>query len=366
VNAAFSAFLDLLRILAASTVFASHAALYRIGPHPALQSWAHDGVIGFFVLSGYLVSYSALKRERTAGGYALARAARIYSVALPALAITLALDYAGRAIDPAYYREYLYEGALYYFPFFLLFASDLWFLSETAFSNVPFWSLCYEVWYYVLFGVVAFSAGRTRTSLIALVLLIMGPKLWLLLPLWALGSAILRLHGRVRLGAGAARLLLLLALAGFLALKVWRLDDALDDWVNAALGGFPEQRLRYSKWFLGDYLVGGCFGLAIFAARDAALGALGRPATKRALSEAASYTFTLYLLHFPLLLFFSVALGHDTDSPASLAVLVGATLAGVILIARFTEHRKDVFKRAILAMAAPFTVPHSRRGAAGE
>jgi peptidoglycan/LPS O-acetylase OafA/YrhL len=323
-------------------------------------------VIAFFVLSGYLVTYSALERERSAAGYALARAARIYSVALPALVLTLALDYAGQAIRPQLYRDYLYEGAIYYFPFFLLFLSDIWFLSETAFSNVPFWSLCYEVWYYVLFGVVAFAGGRTRLVLAGIVLLIMGPKLWLLLPLWALGSLILRLHGRMRLGMGAARILLLLALAAFAALKLWRIDDALDGWMDAALGGFPEDRLRYSKWFLGDYLVGACFGLAIFAARDAGLGLLGRPAARRTLSEAASYTFTLYLLHYPLLLFFSVALRHDKASAFSLVLLVCATLAAVVLIARFTEHRKDVFRRAILALASPFAAAQGRRGAASE
>jgi peptidoglycan/LPS O-acetylase OafA/YrhL len=363
VNPGFSAFLDLLRILAAATVFVSHAAIYRVGPDTALQSWAHDGVIAFFVLSGYLVTYSAIERERSAAGYALARAARIYSVALPALALTLALDYAGQAIRPELYRDYLYEGAAYYFPFFLLFASDLWFLAETAFSNVPFWSLCYEVWYYVLFGVVAFSAGRLRVLLAALVLLIMGPKLWLLLPLWALGSWVRRLHRRTRLEVGSARLLLLLAFAAFAVLKFWRLDDALDAWVNAALGGFPAQHLRYSKWFLGDYLVGGSMALAIFAARDAGLGALGRAATKRALAQAASYTFTLYLLHFPLLVFFSVALGHDPNSAASLIVLVCATLAAVILVAHFTEHRKDVFRRAIVAALAPFALANARRAA---
>ena len=362
-NPGFSGFLDLLRILAAASVFVSHAAIYRIGLDATLQGWAHDGVIAFFVLSGYLVSYSAIERERSFASYALARAARIYSVALPALVLTLALDYAGQAIRPDLYMDYLYEGAVYYFPFFLLFASDLWFLAETAFSNVPFWSLCYEVWYYVLFAVVAFSAGRQRLLLVALVLLIMGPKLWLLLPLWALGSWILRLHGRIRLDAGLARVLLLLAFAAFAALKLWRLDDALDAWANAVLGGFPAEHLRYSKWFLGDYLVGGAIGLAIFAARDAGLGALGRAATKRALAQAASYTFTLYVLHFPLLLFFSVAFAHDPRSASSLVLLICATLAAVVLVAHLTEHRKGAVRRAMAATLAQLAPVNARRAA---
>lgn len=364
---AFSAFLDFLRILAAGAVFASHAALYwNDGPNESLQGWAHDGVIAFFVLSGYLVSYSAFTRDRGFASYALARAARIYSVALPALVLTLGLDYLGQQIRPDLYRHYVYEGALYYFPFFLLFGSDLWFISETAFSNVPFWSLCYEVWYYVLFGVVAFGRGRARLALAALVLLIMGPKLWLLLPLWALGSWILRLHGRMRIGPAPARLLFLAALAGLAALKYWRIDDALDGWLDQALGGFASHRLRYSQWFLGDYLVGGCIGLAIFAARDAGFRWFGRPAAKGALSQAASYTFTLYLLHYPMLLFLSAALGHEPGSPVSLGLLVALTLVAVIAVAPFTEHRKDAYRQALLLLLAPLAALHARRQPAGE
>ena len=363
---AYSAFLDLLRILAAGVVFASHAALFRTGPDPALASWAHDGVIAFFVLSGYLVTYSATERDRGLGRYALARAARIYSVALPALLLTLALDYAGRSLEPQAYRSYQYEQPLLYLPFFLAFASDLWFLTETAFSNVPFWSLCYEVWYYVLFGVVAFLAGRRRIVLAALVLLVMGPKLWLLLPLWALGSWLFRLHRRSALGVGSARLLALLAVAGLVAVKLAGLDDAIDAWLNAALGGWPSHNLRYSRGFLGDYVVGGLIGLAIFAARDAELRVLGLPAIRRALSAAASCTFTLYLLHYPLLLFFSVTFFHDRKSLAGLALTVAATLVAVVAVAQVTERRKDSYRRAIAFAAASFAAPPFRGRGAGE
>src|SRR5690606_37007061 len=147
------------------------------------------------------------------------------------------------------------------FPYFVAFGSDLWFMAEDAFSNVPFWSLCYEVWYYVLFGAAAFGRGRARLLLVGLVLLIMGPRLWLLLPLWALGSWLYRLHGRTQLDRGVARSLLLLALAAFATLKVWRVDSALDAWLNGALGGLLSSHFRYSQWFLGDYLVGGAIGL---------------------------------------------------------------------------------------------------------
>lgn len=363
-NPAFSGFLDLLRILAAGAVFASHAAIYGAGPRSALQAWAHDGVIAFFVLSGYLITWSALERDRCLSGFVYARAGRIYSVALPALLITLALDFAGQAMRPDLYAQYQYDRPILYFAFFLAFASDLWFLSETAFSNVPFWSLCYEVWYYALFGVLAFCAGWARWALALVILLVMGPKLWLLLPLWALGSWLCLQHRRTQLAPTHARALLLLATTSFAALKLSGLDGVVDAWVAAALDGFPGRHLRYSQWFAGDYLVGGTIALAIFSARDADLGWLSRPRLKRALSAAASCTFTLYLLHFPLLLFFSVLFRHERgDSPLSLAAMVAATLAFVVAVAPFTEHRKDVFRRAIQAALSPIA---TRPGAPGE
>ena len=52
---------------------------------------AHTAVIVFFVLSGFVISWAA-ERDGTAREYILNRASRIYSVALPALALTWLTD----------------------------------------------------------------------------------------------------------------------------------------------------------------------------------------------------------------------------------------------------------------------------------
>ncbi len=117
--------------------------------------------------------------------YILNRASRIYSVALPALALTwltdnyLLLHYPGTLG-----ALYQYAAPWKYLPLFLSFSNDFWFLSEDAFSNIPYWSLCYEVWYYVVFGALVFGRGFWRWGIAIAALLLMGPRLWLLWPIW--------------------------------------------------------------------------------------------------------------------------------------------------------------------------------------
>jgi membrane-bound acyltransferase YfiQ involved in biofilm formation len=77
----FSTFLDLIRFSAAVIVFLGHLSDSRFGGEvlrPFLPL-AKSAVIAFFVLSEYVVSWSAT-RERTATDFAVNRVARIYSV----------------------------------------------------------------------------------------------------------------------------------------------------------------------------------------------------------------------------------------------------------------------------------------------
>jgi peptidoglycan/LPS O-acetylase OafA/YrhL len=149
-----SAFIDLLRLSAAAVVFLAHLSSFDAGGRslPVTGTLAHSAVVVFFVISGYVIA-SAARRDGSAAGYAVSRAARIYSVALPALALTFILDVATGN------TSYQHAQPWKYLPLFLGFATDWWFLTENAFSNVPYWSLSYEVWYYVIFGIALFARG---------------------------------------------------------------------------------------------------------------------------------------------------------------------------------------------------------------
>jgi peptidoglycan/LPS O-acetylase OafA/YrhL len=104
-TSAVSLYLDALRFGAAFTVFLSHYGTGRIsgGMFWYLADYGRTAVLVFFVLSGYVIAWVTEAREPTIEEYALSRAARLYSVIIPAFILTAALDYTGRAIDPRLY-----------------------------------------------------------------------------------------------------------------------------------------------------------------------------------------------------------------------------------------------------------------------
>jgi peptidoglycan/LPS O-acetylase OafA/YrhL len=338
-----SAFLDLTRTLAAFTVFLAHLFQPQFGG-TALSVFgelAHSAVIVFFVLSGFVISRAA-ERNRGAREYILNRASRIYSVALPALALTWITDNLLILYYPGTINLlYQYAAVWKYLPLFLTFSTDFWFLSEDAFSNIPYWSLCYEVWYYVIFGVLIFGRGFWRWGIAIACLLMMGPRLWLLWPIWLAGAY---LHRLPPLPRGTSRALLFLSLSGLAALKVSGLEDFLNNLVDQVTGGFATAHLRYSRFFLGDYLVAILVAGAIHAARGADMAALAR--AQKPIAAAASISFSMYLLHYPLFLFFGALFPRQ-------AFIVGLLTLSVIIVFGVTFERHKTLLKAVFAALWP-------------
>src|ERR1700691_426345 len=101
-NRETSLYLDAVRFFAALTVFVAHisGARFTAGLFWRTEPYANEAVIVFFVLSGFVIAYVAERSEVTPRAFAIARLARIYSVALPALVMTFALDAIGPARPP--------------------------------------------------------------------------------------------------------------------------------------------------------------------------------------------------------------------------------------------------------------------------
>ena len=115
-------------------------------------------MIAFFVLSGYVMAYVTSTTERTVSIYAAARISRVYSLCLLAVLVTPILDIAGRSFSPEIYAQELVPSN---YPFIrilmsLAFLGQTWVLDMATFSNGPYWSLNYEVWYYIWFGLMVF------------------------------------------------------------------------------------------------------------------------------------------------------------------------------------------------------------------
>ena len=183
--------LDTLRILAATAVFLGHTNFPwffgggEIGPNNG-----QDYVVIFFVLSGFVIAWSIdRKKELTFSQYTFDRLTRLWSVALPALIVGVALDFWGRSINLETYQHIF---AARYLEAKILVSSvfmhESWFFSVRPGSNGPFWSLSYEFLYYMIFGSIMLLPSL-KCKLIGglLWILIAGPKILLLFPCWLIG-----------------------------------------------------------------------------------------------------------------------------------------------------------------------------------
>jgi peptidoglycan/LPS O-acetylase OafA/YrhL len=197
-NRATSLYLDLVRFCAAASVMVGHLAGTRFtgGFLWQLAPLMEEAVAVFFVLSGFVIAYTTEARETSAPSYIVARTAHICSVAIPALVATFALDALGRAFAPGEYSAtwgYVADGRVWQALSGLTFTNEIRFARVSVGSMLPYWSLGYEVWYYVLFGVAIFAPRRWRAPGIAAVLLLVGPRIAVMFPLWLLGVGAYRL-----------------------------------------------------------------------------------------------------------------------------------------------------------------------------
>lgn len=297
-DARFSLYLDVARAGAALAVVVAHFRFFGIfddAQCALIPDYGRVAVIAFFVLSGFVIAYSAAHKNRTLGDYAVARMARLYSVVLPVLALAFGLStFARDGLHLHVADSYQLRQPWLYIPFHLTFLGDAWSLVERPPWLIPYWSLDYEAWYYVLFGAIHYLHGRRRWIAGGAVLALVGPRLWLLLPVWLSGVALYRWQDRVTLGRGAARIgwaasLALIGLWGWLDLEPWLRGVANGLWPFAGI------RMGSADRVLADYAVMIMVLVHFACARRAGFDLLLRWA--RPIRFVSAHTFTLYLSH---------------------------------------------------------------------
>jgi len=179
---AFSLWLYFFRWLAAFDVLWGHAYnryLLRVRDLPGSErgvahllfafpaGFLHFAVMGFFVLSGYLVGGRLLQEVRETNridtkAYLVKRLVRLWIVLLPALLLTFALTRIGLTLQPAtaiYGPEIIPSLGPRTFACNALFLQTV--LCGEYGDNFALWSLAYEFWYYLawLLFVVIFIRG---------------------------------------------------------------------------------------------------------------------------------------------------------------------------------------------------------------
>jgi peptidoglycan/LPS O-acetylase OafA/YrhL len=351
--------LDATRALAAGLVVLFHARIYTLDPAAttvsdgALYAVANCGtaaVFWFFVISGYLVGGAVMAEIVKTGSfgfrrYAISRLTRLYIVLLPALACGAVLD-GIRSGTWGLHVHAGYETAASLSPVTLLgnvaFVQTL--LVPTFGSNYALWSLSNEFWYYVLFPLLLSPLMINRTIWLRIALFLAGtaavgligyrhPSMIWLFTIWCLGAAIRLCPVRL-------------------------MRSQLLAWGIAGVGmlGFPILHPRVGM--VATLLVGATFANAIMTTH----GATGAPGRRMlALVEFFSgFSFSLYLIHLPLLHIMTTFLGRRADpflylpprsllAPICIACLVLASYCMAFVFSRVTERHTESVRRRLLA-----------------
>ena len=333
---ATSLYLDILRVTAALVVFAGHCTqLWYPEVFGYMMKAGHDAVVVFFVLSGYVIAYSTLSKARGVKSYVLARLSRLYSVVLPALALTALLLVIGQAINPAYYAEFSrgYEGRRFFLSAFFL--QESWRLSASPPTNAPLWSLGYEFWYYAFFAAAVFlKSPRVKWLVIISLALVVGYKVLLLMPIWMMGVALYRYGDRINISRTIARVGFFLALAAFVGLATYMPDLPVHH-------GF--EPFYYSGAFITDFMTGTVLSAGIWLF-DRGFGemAVNEP-FERGIRWIADHTFSLYLYHFPLIVFVTGVVKFDRTQAWQTIAVVGSVLGVILLLSTLTESKRRLW-----------------------
>lgn len=352
-----SAYLDLLRFIAALAVLLGHMDQdgISIGWFP-LAHYSHEAVIVFFVLSGFIIHNNTFAVGLTAKDYAIARISRIYSVAVPAVVFSVLVGlavyfFAGSRL-PTNYTPFQWSDIVSS----LLFLNQSWMNSAHLTMNSPYWSLCYEVWFYVMFGAFVFAKGAARIALVGVSALIAGPAILLLMPVWLFGAwAAARWTTGIRWSSGLALFLFVLAPMLMVIVNLTSADLLIRGALKEAVPAM--WRLKSSQRFVTDWLLG--FALALHLLAFSSLPSTCRvwlAERQKKLAQLASFSFTLYLFHRPLTQIVGLYFPTWSESRWGAVVIAVAILVLCWLVSFATERQLPWWRqkvRSLLVRAGP-------------
>lgn len=345
-----SIYLDLVRFLSAFAVLVGHClqdGLYT-GRY-LFGTAAHEAVIVFFVLSGLVITTTTMRPGQTARTFFIARAARIYPVVLAALVLSFGLYALAGVLGfnaPGWAEDAKFTFSTTVLS--LLFLNESWVTTAVPW-NPPYWSICYEVFYYALFACLLFGRGVWRWPLLAALALLAGPRILALAPVWALGVWVV-LDSRLRLRNPALGMALVSASwAAVFVIDAVRLDELVQDWLYATIPGW--WRLYNSQKLVTDYLLGLLVAANFIGFHACAPWFAGQLQRIEGLVRfLAGSTFSLYLFHRPITKFLSAAgVSAGTDVLAFTGLLVGI-MTLCFMLAAVTEKRRAEARRVVTAL----------------
>jgi peptidoglycan/LPS O-acetylase OafA/YrhL len=347
---------DLIRAIAAFLVLLTHLraglfVTYNEIKEPNLflkalyfiTSLGHQSVVIFFVLSGYFISLSVLKynyhKSWSWSDYLIDRFSRIYTVLIPALFFTLFLDNLG-----IYFFGYDYNYGHYYYnnqhSNLITFIGNIFNLQniyvDTYGSNNPLWSLNYEFWYYILFPLIFITLSmkiKYMKKIIYLViifsiLMLVGFEISLYFIIWLLGTAVL-ISPSINIKSLYCKIVLS-------SITIFLFLCAIYYSRLSSVGETPSVFDR----FLGDFIVGITFSLIMYLilqylSNEQKVQKGGSLRFSKFSRFFANFSFTLYLIHYPVIVFmmnFYTRLGGKQLQPSILNISILFLVAIIIMI----------------------------------
>ncbi|HKW89682.1 MAG TPA: acyltransferase [Candidatus Acidoferrales bacterium] len=372
-----SVHLDMIRGAAAMAVLVGHVrGLFFLTYHRlprrnaalaamyAVTGLGHQAVVVFFVLSGFFIVSSVLdsmaKAQWSWKTYLVNRIVRLSLVLAPALVITWIADRAGEAMaaSAAFYQKpltYFFSVSPASLDSLRNFFGNLFYLQgilvQPFGSNGPLWSLSYEFWYYLLFPLLLCAwikryRPATRGICLALALIaawFVGETIAMYFLLWLLGGAIACSFSRQKLPlrTSYAGLLAIIAFVAALALSVTRTVETLFFMDSIVALGF-------AVW------------MYVLVIREEKFVPRAYDKTARLF---AGFSYTLYAVHFPLLILIRARfVGDQVWAPDWLHFFFGVVIATAALaiawaIAQVTEAKTAAVRRMVMHLLPDTTRP---------
>jgi peptidoglycan/LPS O-acetylase OafA/YrhL len=340
----FSLYLDLVRFFAALLVFVSHTnSRYLSQEIVPFSSHGHLAVMFFFVLSGFVIAYVTDTKEKTFCLYWSSRFSRIYSVAIPVVLLTPLIDYSGIYLSniSEIYNEHPGDYPWIRVISSLLFLNEAWFFSIMSFSNTPYWSLGYELPYYLIYSLAVFLKGKKRIWSIAIVSLFIGPKVLLLFPVWLMGVYLYKSDFLKQVSPFIGWMFFVFSIIFLVIWEYLGWTEEITESLKAIVGSELHKLLAFSKYFLGDWILGIVISINFvgFSAISKQFSIILDPC-KKIIRFAASFTLSLYLFHQPLIHFYNALIPAEKGSDSLYWQTVIYTIITILLLGYFTELKR--------------------------
>lgn len=356
-NTRASEHLDFIRGVAALSVLLGHlrSALFITYDElhaPSLfvkvcyffSGFGGESVMIFFVLSGFLIAsnvYREIKQDTFLWyNYLINRMVRLYVVLVPALVFSMLITYFGYVVFLHY--------SVYPKIDFLCFCSNMLFLqtitADTYAGNGPLWSLSNEFWYYLLFPLFAMGLIRRQSvsnmviflGLAISVLCFIGPDKSFCFLLWLLGF-----------------LIYLMKPMKFFHVNIQARKASIGFFFLALVSESALSHLHVAPAKVRDSLTAICFAVFLFIIlHDTRLSK--KKVYFELSSRISSCSYTLYLIHYPILKLLEASLVSHWEVDIKHALYGMVVFVVIVLFAygfsRVTEARTREVKTMLLSL----------------